>query len=115
MGNRKPVKKRNSTFDFMKCAAIFMVIWQHSIFYSGFGTDMLETSPGKFICMFNMPLFMFIVGYFSESSLTSRFKDMIVKKWHTLLMPMGVYCVIQIIIGLAMEPNEIPRSVIGGG
>ena len=31
--NCYPTKKRNSTFDFMKCAAIFMVIWQHCILY----------------------------------------------------------------------------------
>lgn len=91
-------KDRELSFDLLKCFAIFLVIWQHCIFNLGYGIDMLSTSAGRAISMVNMPLFMFIVGYFSKSSILCSFGQMVKKKWHTLLLPMLIYCGIQYLI-----------------
>lgn len=90
--------ERELSFDLLKCFAIFLVIWQHCIFNLGYGIDMLSTSAGRTISMVNMPLFMFIVGYFSKSSILCSFGQMVKKKWHTLLLPMVIYCGIQYLI-----------------
>lgn len=60
-------KRREVSFDLLKCFAIFLVIWQHCISELGYGMNMLTTPIGRAIIMINMPLFMFIVGYFSKS------------------------------------------------
>lgn len=103
-----PSKNRELSFDLLKCFAIFLVIWQHSIYSFGYGIEMLTTPIGKFISMINMPLFMFIVGYFSKSSIQRPFRQMVKNKWDTLLMPMLVYCAIQSIVELCLGTFTLP-------
>lgn len=47
-----------------------------------------------------MPLFMFIVGYFSKSSVSIGFIEMLKKKWKSLMVPMLIYCFILTLIDL---------------
>lgn len=60
------------------------------------------------ICLINMPLFMFIVGYFSKSSIMASFKDMLMKKWHTLIVPMLIFC----LASAAIDAAAIPMAYI---
>ncbi|MDE6575376.1 MAG: acyltransferase family protein [Muribaculaceae bacterium] len=98
------MKSRDKSFDILKAIAIFLVIWQHSISCLGYGMEMMETYVGRAICMVNMPLFMFIVGYFSKSSIEAPLKKMLIKKWNTLLLPMCIFCLISTAIQWAYNP-----------
>lgn len=56
--------QRDPLYDLLKAFAIFLVILQHMIFNCGEGYHMTDTLVGKAITMINMPLFMFITGFF---------------------------------------------------
>lgn len=73
--NTKRQSNRNPFFDLLKVWAIILVIVQHMIAACGYGLDMMNTPPGKVICMFNMPLFVGITGYFFQSTLPYNFSD----------------------------------------
>ena len=102
------MKPRDKSFDILKAIAIFLVIWQHCISCLGYGMEMLDTFVGRAICLINMPLFMFIVGYFSKSSIMASFKDMLMKKWHTLIVPMLIFC----LASAAIDAAAIPMAYI---
>ena len=73
-------------FDIIKCLAIFLVLWGHSLQHlsdMGKNNDMFTT-----ISMFHMPLFMMISGFFSRSSIDqSSLKILLTKKAKQLLYP----------------------------
>lgn len=85
-------KERDVTFDFLKSIAIFLVILGHSMATGP--ENVYHNINGRWIVMMNMPLFMFIVGFFSLSSIKRGFREMLTNKWHTLLIPTLVYGVI---------------------
>lgn len=60
--------KRIGSFDAVKAFAIFLVILAHCIQHLG-PLDRVEDITYVFIYSFDMPLFMFLAGYFSTSSL----------------------------------------------
>jgi len=91
---------RDSFFDLLKSWAIYLVVLQHMMACMGDGLGMWDTPVGKIITMFNMPLFMFIVGYFSKSSLTRSFSSNVKQKWVTLVRPMLPFCFILLIISV---------------
>jgi len=102
-------------FDVLKAIAIYLVIWQHTIFYCGYGFDMVGTLPGKFITIVNMPLFMFIVGFFSKSALSKSWFEMLKSKWHSLILPMSIFCIAQFTIKIFNSNILIENGLIGGG
>lgn len=51
--------------DLLKCFAIFLVIWGHSIQYFK-STAYFDEPIYRIIYSFHMPLFMALSGYFSE-------------------------------------------------
>lgn len=108
------LKPREIIFDFLKGFAIFMVIWQHCINLMGYQMEFLNTVPGKLITMVNMPLFMFIVGYFSKSAIADSMKNTFIKKWHSLCIPMLIYCGIQLILSLCLGLRAFPVNIAGG-
>jgi len=101
-------------YDILKAFAIFLVIWQHALNLCGYGMDFLNTWPGKLITSVNMPLFMFMVGYFSESSIRKSWKQMISTKWVTLLRPMCLFCVVQLVINVIFDNRLIINDIYGG-
>lgn len=108
-------RRRLPEFDVMKAIAIYLVIWQHTILYCGYGFDMVDTIPGKFITIVNMPLFMLIVGFFSKSALSKNWLEMLKSKWQSLMLPMCIYCTVQFIIKISGDNALINNDLIGGG
>ena len=92
--------KRDIKFDLLKSIAIFLVILQHCIFIFGYGMDMMNTVVGKAICLVNMPLFMFIVGFFAKSSVYAKNRDFVNKKWNTIVVPMLIFCFLQTLVAV---------------
>lgn len=61
-------KKRELSFDILKCYTIFGVMWGHCIQY--FTSGSFAADPVfRVIYSFHMPLFMMISGYFSWQSM----------------------------------------------
>ena len=79
-------KQRDIVFDALKLFAIFLVLWGHSIQYF-VSSEYYDEPVYRIIYSFHMPLFMVIVGYFSNSILTLPIKSMIVKKGRQLILP----------------------------
>lgn len=100
-------------FDLLKAIAIFLVIWQHCIYVCGYGHDMIETLPGRIITSINMPLFMFIVGVFSISSLKKDWSTMLKSKWNSILVPTFFFCTIQLLI--TADHNKLICCGLMGG
>lgn len=102
---------RNPTFDLLKTWAIFLVILQHCIASLGWGMEMMNTPAGKAITMMNMPLFIFITGYFSKSSMSRPFKTILSQKWVTMLRPMFIFTVGLTILKLIWHPSYLDGVV----
>ena len=92
------MKTRESTFDILKCIAIYMVILGHCLGRLGLGMSLMDHPIGKLIVMSNMPIFVFISGYFSSSIYKRDFKTNIKNKYITLVRPNIIYSVIFVII-----------------
>lgn len=82
---------RDKSFDVLKSIAIFLVIWGHVMQYFEYGMDVFNTHIGKIIGMINMPLFIFISGYFSVSTYNRSFLNVILNKSKQLLIPMTIF------------------------
>lgn len=72
--------------DILKCFAIFLVIWGHTIQYFK-STVYFDEPIYRIIYSFHMPLFMALSGYFSESSYRKGFLSGIIKRGLRLLLP----------------------------
>lgn len=79
--------------DALKCLAIFLVLWGHAIQYCG-SKDATQGLVYVLIYTFHMPLFMMVSGFFSASSMSLSFKDMLGKKFRQLLVPVIVGCMV---------------------
>ena len=92
--------KRILYWDVIKCFAIFMVVWGHSIEFLQSDTTKGWSDPVAAIIMsFHMPLFMTVSGYFARSVFTTSLWDMLVKKARQLLLPsVSIY----FLIGIAL-------------
>lgn len=82
----KESKRRIKAFDFLKFAAIFLVLWGHSIQYL-LSSNYYDEPVYRIIYSFHMPLFMMISGYFSHSSMLLSPITFIKKKFVQLLLP----------------------------
>lgn len=84
---------RNIVFDALKALAIFLVVYGHSIQFFGV-TDYWTNPVFQFIYSFHMPLFFMISGFFFSSALRLGWKDFLIKKSVTLLLPCYVWAFI---------------------
>ena len=79
-------KKRIGYADLTKVTAIYLVLWGHVI-------PQLIDQPSNenriyiFIYAFHMPLFMMVSGFFANSSMSLKFKDLLIKKFRQLILP----------------------------
>ena len=111
------MSKRILYWDVIKCFAIFMVVWGHSI-------EMLQPDISKIwndpiastIISFHMPLFMTVSGYFARSVFTTNLWDMVVKKARQLLLPsVSLYFIIGIALIFLRHQEFCPafQSLLG--
>ena len=109
-------KPRDPFFDLLKVWAIFMVIVQHMIAACGYGLNMMNTPVGKIICMFNMPLFMGITGYFFRKSLTLSIRDIFKSKWISWLRPTLIFSILlvgwRLLVGVLPYPDMWKKVVV---
>ena len=89
---------RDNAIDLLKFVAIFLVILGHSLSRLGLGMESLNHPIGKLIVMVNMPLFIFITGYFGKSLYKRKLKELFLSKYRTLLRPTVLYGLLTIII-----------------
>ena len=86
-------KQRNVVFDAIKALAIVLVVYAHSIQYLS-GCDYWNNEVFQFIYSFHMPLFFVISGFFISSALKLSWKDFLIKKGISLLLPCLVWTII---------------------
>ncbi len=86
-------KHRNLVFDAIKALAIVLVVYAHSIQYLS-GCDYWNNGVFQFIYSFHMPLFFMISGFFISSALKLSWKDFLIKKGISLLLPCLVWTII---------------------
>lgn len=88
-----PTSQRIVAFDIVKCLAIYLVIYGHTIqHYSTM--DRLDNWAYLFVYSFHMPLFMMISGYFSLSSYKLEFPTFIRKKFKQLIVPVLTFALL---------------------
>lgn len=85
------MKRRNATIDLMKFVAIYMVILGHCLGRFGLGMALFDHPIGKLIVMSNMPCFLFITGYFSQSVYSKDILTLVKSRYITLLRPNIIY------------------------
>lgn len=78
--------KRLVEFDLLKCFAIFLVLWGHSIQYL-LSSDYWNEPLYRHIYSFHMPLFMMISGFFFAKTTHGGFMVTLKKKFQQLLLP----------------------------
>ena len=84
---------RNIVFDAVKALAIWLVVYAHSIQYIG-GVDYVNDVIFQTIYSFHMPLFFVISGFFFSSALQLDWKEFLIKKSTTLLLPCFIWALI---------------------
>lgn len=103
-------------FDIIKCLAIFLVLWGHSIQHlsdTGRNNDAFVV-----ISMFHMPLFMLISGFFSRKSIELSFSTLITKKLKQLIYPTISFGFVFLLIGFIVsffKNHSISSSLISVG
>lgn len=107
-------QNRSIEYDVLKCGAIYLVILGHCLGRLGLGNGIFENPVGKAIIMVNMPLFIFISGFFSSSIHKRSIIDLLIQKYKQLVRPTIVYSIIMCAISCILL-NEYPDSFIGGG
>ena len=86
-------RTRNVVFDAIKALAIVLVVYAHAIQYLS-GCDYWNNGVFQFIYSFHMPLFFMISGFFISSALKLSWKDFLIKKGISLLLPCFVWTII---------------------
>lgn len=87
------LNNRIKAFDFIKCFAIFLVIWGHVIQHL-YKLDYNDQPIYRVIYSFHMSLFMMISGYFSVSSMRLYVFEFIKKKCKQLILPCVTWSII---------------------
>jgi len=91
--------KRIGSFDAVKALAMYLVIWGHCIQHLG-PLDRFDDITYVFIYSFHMPLFMFVAGYFSTSSLKMEFLPLLIKKLKEIIIPCLSWGLIVVVVSL---------------
>lgn len=87
------MKDRIEWVDWLKCVAMFLVIWGHIIQrISAYSYDLSYPQGAclSFICTFHMPLFTILSGFFFSEKYSA--KEFLIKKTKQLLLPLIVWC-----------------------
>lgn len=117
------MKKRDSSFDFVKGVLIWLVVLGHSIQnFIYYGSDLFFGDPiFKAIYIFHMPLFIGISGYFFDpvNSRNYKFFDFLKRRASQILSPMVVWVLISALFSFSMysisgsaDPIAFLRSFI---
>lgn len=77
--------RRIEWIDFCKFIAIFYMVWGHS------GTQIMLD---KYIHVFHMPIFFFLSGYLFDATRVKNFKELLIKKIRTLLVPYFLFPIV---------------------
>lgn len=104
---------RNPIFDFLKSLAIVMVVLQHFMMCLGLGMEMMNVWPGKLITMVNMPLFIFISGWFATSLHKKSFRQLVTTRYTSMVRPTIVYSVLSAVI-CGLLTSTLPNTLTGG-
>lgn len=105
---------RNPVFDFLKSLAIVLVVLQHFMMRLGLGMEMMNVWPGKLITMVNMPLFIFISGWFATSLHKKSFRQLVTTRYASMVRPTIVYSVLSAVI-CGLLTSTLPNTLTGGG
>ncbi|MDR1867566.1 MAG: acyltransferase [Treponema sp.] len=119
-------KPRIEFIDLVRCFAFFCVLWHHSLSNLN-DANLAATSDHyfvldpfyKFFLTFHMPIFFMISGFFFVSSLNLSFKEVLRKRFTTLIIPYIVWVIIlafanwgMTLLGWKMAADR-PFSVLG--
>lgn len=91
------MKNRDNSFDFLKGFLIILVVVGHAI-HLNYGENSWSNPVFNIIYTFHMPFFIFISGYFFQSSLKRNFKELILNKFERLLIPAIINSLIILLI-----------------
>ena len=91
-------QQRDRAIDLLKFVAVYLMVLSHCLQRLGLGMDSLDHPIGKLIVMVNMPLFIFVTGYFGRSLYSRTLKDLLVSKYKTLIRPTALYALMVVII-----------------
>lgn len=92
-----PSRVRLASFDLLKFAAIFLVLWGHAIQHL-LSAPAVDNGLFRFISAFHMPLFMTIAGFFSGSATRTPSARFLWRKWCELILPTLVMGVVVILL-----------------
>lgn len=91
-------QQRDRAIDLLKFVAIFLIILRHCLSRLGLCMAGLDHPIGKLIVIVNMPLFIFITGYFGKSLYQRNLNELFFSKYRTLLRPSIMFALLTIII-----------------
>lgn len=103
---------RNPVFDLLKFIAIFLVVLQHFMMRFGLEMGMMDVWPGKMIIMVNMPLFIFISGWFSGSLHNKTIGQLVTSRYTSLVRPTIVYSILSA-FACGIILNDLPSNCGG--
>lgn len=112
-------KHRDPLMDILKCFAIILVIWGHSILHltSRYAaTTSYENPAFAFIYLFHMPLFMIVSGFFAKGhSNESTLWRIVVEKSRQLLVP-SIFAAVMLWLWMLFTGERFPKEyyLIGG-
>ena len=90
---------RNYSYDILKFVAIFLVCWGHSIQYLHCDESYWNNTVWETIYSFHMPLFFFMSGIFTFSSIKKyNFKAFLIKRTKMLLLPYLVWHILDYLV-----------------
>lgn len=104
--------QRIKSFDFLKFLGIYFVCYGHLIL--ALSENAMNNLSLVLMTSFNMPLFMMMVGFFSQSSLNLNFMCFFKKKAHNLLIPViSAYIVYE--MGILLKNGKAAFNIMSCG
>lgn len=98
--------KRKEDFDYMKGVLILFVIWGHFCMYLS-GSDYEKNLLTTYIRLFQMPLFIFISGYFQKPITSSRQAvQKIIKSVKHIGLPMASWIILVYVVKCGININH---------
>ena len=103
--------KREVSLDIFKCISMYLVILCHTIQYFGEGYGVMDHPIGKFILILNMPMFIFISGYFSMSTYSRPLWVVVKSKFNVLFFPMLIFSILCYFITFYTPQSNLLQSM----